>query len=230
MVVQQAHSFAKKAGLKEFFESSVKIAAKIFPFPKKFVSLKKGKIFASGSASFEISVIKSPLLRQYFSRYTTFYKNRLKQMKPSNNNSINANYGNQTMEFTFSNKRLYQNLVFGILWLGIGISYFFEQDAKWKYKPYFILAVGVLYIILFVFEFKSKYFKITSDRIIINSIPSKQIDLRELTEVKYFSNDYTFKTANKNLKIVKSQINQKQLPKFEYFFDNLKSSLKKNVV
>ena len=151
-------------------------------------------------------------------------------MKPSNNNSINANYGNQTMEFTFSNKRLYQNLVFGILWLGIGISYFFEQDAKWKYKPYFILAVGVLYIILFVFEFKSKYFKITSDRIIINSIPSKQIDLRELTEVKYFSNDYTFKTANKNLKIVKSQINQKQLPKFEYFFDNLKSSLKKNVV
>ena len=151
-------------------------------------------------------------------------------MKSNNNISINENYGNQTMEFTFSNKRLYQNLVFGILWLGIGISYFFEQDAKWKYKPYFILAVGVLYIILFVYEFKSKYFKITSDRIIINSIPSKQIDLRELTEVKYFSNDYTFKTADKNLKIVKSQINQKQLPKFEYFFDNLTSSLKKNVV
>ena len=79
-------------------------------------------------------------------------------MKSNNNISINENYGNQTMEFTFSNKRLYQNLVFGILWLGIGISYFFEQDAKWKYKPYFILAVGVLYIILFVYEFKSKYF------------------------------------------------------------------------
>ncbi|MFN4075525.1 MAG: hypothetical protein ACK4HC_06465 [Cloacibacterium sp.] len=30
--------------------------------------MKKGKIFASGSVSFEISVIKSPLLRQYFSR------------------------------------------------------------------------------------------------------------------------------------------------------------------
>ena len=66
-LVQQG--IAKKAGLKEFFERSVKISAKkIFPFPKKFVSLKKGKIFASGSASFEISVIKSPLLRQYFFR------------------------------------------------------------------------------------------------------------------------------------------------------------------
>ncbi|OWK96924.1 hypothetical protein AP75_13950, partial [Kaistella haifensis DSM 19056] len=63
------HSIAKKAGLKEFLERFGKISAKNFPFSKeKFVSLRKGKIFASGSASFEISVIKSPLLRQYFSR------------------------------------------------------------------------------------------------------------------------------------------------------------------
>lgn len=48
-------------------------------------------------------------------------------MKSNNNISINENYGNQTMEFTFSNKRLYQNLVFGILWLGIGISYFLSK-------------------------------------------------------------------------------------------------------
>ena len=46
------HSIAKKAGLKEFFERLVKIVSKNFPlFQRKFVSLKKGKNFASGNTS-----------------------------------------------------------------------------------------------------------------------------------------------------------------------------------
>lgn len=132
------------------------------------------------------------------------------------------------MVFAFSNKRLYTNLLFGVLFVGLGISFFFEQNPKWTYKPYFILAVGILYMMMFLFEYKQKYFKITDNKIKINSIPSKEIDLRELTEVKYFADDYTFKTTNKTLKIVKSQINKKQFPKFESFFNDLSNSLSKN--
>ncbi|WHF52123.1 hypothetical protein QGN23_02330 [Chryseobacterium gotjawalense] len=137
---------------------------------------------------------------------------------------------NRTFEFAFSNKRLFTNLVLGILWLGIGISYFFEQDDKLRYKPYVVSVLGILYISLFLFEFKQKYFEITKDKIKIKSIPSKEINLNEVTEVKYYADDYTFKTPIKSLKIVKSQINKKQLPEFENFFNNLNSELKKNAV
>lgn len=122
------------------------------------------------------------------------------------------------------------NLILGILWLGIGISYFYEQNDQLKYKPYFVLTLGILYILLFVYDFKQKYFEIMKDKIKIKTIPSKEINLKELTEVKYYADDYIFKTPNKTLKIVKSQINKKQLPEFENFFANLQNELKKNVV
>jgi hypothetical protein len=137
---------------------------------------------------------------------------------------------NKILEFAFTNKRLYTNLILGILWLGVGISYFIEQDEKLKYKPYLVSILGIAYILLFAYEFKQKYFEITADKIKIKSIPSKEINLNELTELKYYADDYTFKTPNKSLKIVKSQINKKQLPEFENFFNNLKNNLKKNVV
>ena len=137
---------------------------------------------------------------------------------------------NKSMEFAFTNKRLYMNLVLGILWLGIGISYFFEDDTKLKHKPYIVSILGITYLLLFLYEFKQKYFEITKDKIKIKSIPSKEIDLNEVTEVKYYADDYTFKTPSKSLKIVKSQINKKQLPEFENFFNDLQNNLKKNVV
>lgn len=137
---------------------------------------------------------------------------------------------NKILEFAFSNRRLYMNLILGILWLGIGISYFFEQDEKLKYKPYFVTILGILYIVLFLYDYTQKYFEITKDKIKINSIPSKEINLNEVIEVKYYADDYTFKTSNRSLKIVKSQINKKQLPEFENFFTELQSKIKKNVI
>ncbi|MDY3520897.1 hypothetical protein PG614_10465 [Riemerella anatipestifer] len=137
---------------------------------------------------------------------------------------------NKILEFAFTNKRLYMNLILGILWLGIGISYFIEQDDKIKYKPYVVLILGIAYILLSLYEFKQKYFIITVDKIKINSIPSKEINLNELTELKYYGDDYTFKTPKKSLKIVKSQINKKQISEFENFFNNLQNKLKENVV
>ena len=137
---------------------------------------------------------------------------------------------NKSLEFAFTNKRLYMNLVLVILWLGIGISYFFEDDTKLKYKPYIVTILGITYLLLFLYEFKQKYFEITKDKIKIKSIPSKEINLNEVTEVKYYADDYTFKTPSKSLKILKSQINKKQLPEFENFFNDLQNNLKKNVV
>ena len=137
---------------------------------------------------------------------------------------------NKILKFAFANKRLYMNLILGILWLGIGISYFIEQDDKLKYKPYVVTILGIAYLLYFIYDFKQKYFEITKEEIRIKTIPSKEINLNELIEVKYNADCFTFKTPNKSIKIVKSQINKKQLPEFENFFTNLQDKINKNVV
>ena len=133
------------------------------------------------------------------------------------------------MQFSYSNKRLYINLILGILWIGIGLSYFFENE-KIRWNAYATLILGIVYITMFLYEYTQKYFEITKEKIIIKSIPNKEISLNEITEVKYYADDFTFRSPKKTLKIVKSQINKKQLTEFENFFNNLNTELKKNVV
>ncbi len=129
------------------------------------------------------------------------------------------------MQFAYTKRRLLINLILGIGWLGIGISYFFEKDESSTWKPYLVTVLGICYISFFLFEFFRKYFQITSEKIIINTLPKEEIELKYIKEVKYYANDYTFKTTNKTLKIVKSQINKKQLPDFEKFFKNFENKL-----
>ena len=133
------------------------------------------------------------------------------------------------MKISYSKKRLYINLILGILWTGIGLSYFFEND-KIKWNVYATLILGIIYIAMFIYEYTQKYVEITKDKITINSIPKKEIEINEIKEVKYYADDYTFKTTDKTLKIIRSQINKTELPEFENFFNNLNKELKKNVV
>ncbi|WP_313032262.1 hypothetical protein [Soonwooa sp.] len=133
------------------------------------------------------------------------------------------------MKFSYSNKRLYINLVLGILWTIIGTSYFFDKENM-RWNHYLFIVLGMLYLTMFGYEYSKKYFEISNDKIKLFTIPNKEINLSEIKEVKYYADDYTFKTPKKSLKIVKSQINKKQLPEFENFFNDLQNKLKKNVV
>ena len=133
------------------------------------------------------------------------------------------------MKFSYSNKRLYINLVLGILWTIIGTSYFFDKENM-RWNHYLFIVLGMLYLTMFGYEYSKKYLEISNDKIKLFTIPNKEINLSEIKEVKYYADDYTFKTPKKSLKIVKSQINKKQLPEFENFFNDLQNKLKKNVV
>ena len=133
------------------------------------------------------------------------------------------------MKFSYSNKRLYINLVLGILWTIIGTSYFFDKENM-RWNHYLFIVLGMLYLTMFGYEYSKKYFEISNDKIKLFTIPNKEINLSEIKEVKYYADNYTFKTPKKSLKIVKSQINKKQLPEFENFFNDLQNKLKKNVV
>ena len=62
------------------------------------------------------------------------------------------------------------------------------------------------------------------------SIPSEEILVSEIHEAKYYAGEYIFKTADKTIKIMKTQINKKQLSEFEEYYNNISNELKKDFV
>lgn len=133
------------------------------------------------------------------------------------------------MKFSYSRTRLYLNLILGILWTFIGSTYFFDEE-KMRWNHYMFIALGLLYLSIFTYEYFNRYFEINNGKIKLFSIPSEEILVSEINEVKYYAGDYTFKTPFKTIKIVKSQIDKNQLSQFEDFFNNISNELTKNSV
>lgn len=129
------------------------------------------------------------------------------------------------MEIAFKNKRIITNIALGLIWIGIGISYFFESEKK-LWKPYVIIALGIAYIIMASYEYFYKYLIISDKQIQVNIFPKKQINIDEITSADYNLNDYTFTTSRKTLKVVRSRISPDDLPKFETFFNEVRSKLR----
>ena len=83
------------------------------------------------------------------------------------------------MKFSYSNKRLYINLVLGILWTIIGTSYFFDKENM-RWNHYLFIVLGMLYLTMFGYEYSKKYFEISNDKIKLFTIPNKEINLSEI--------------------------------------------------
>ncbi|MEY8759848.1 hypothetical protein [Chryseobacterium tongliaoense] len=132
------------------------------------------------------------------------------------------------MKIAYPHKRPFINLILGVLWIAIGISYFLEISNTSQWGPSLTIVVGIFYILYFAYEYFSKYLEVTDDKIKVNSIPKKEIRISDLTEVSHFSGDFIFWTSDKILVIAQSQINKNDLPKFESFFNNLDTQLKGN--
>lgn len=127
------------------------------------------------------------------------------------------------MTVNYSKKRLFFNLFLGILWLFIGASYLLGEE-KLLWHHYGFLIVGLLYLWIFLLEFFKKYFKITSQEIVLFGLKNRKIDFKDLLEIKYFAGDYVFKDKNKSITIVKSQIDKNQLEDFEKIWNEVKSA------
>ncbi|WDT67662.1 hypothetical protein [Cloacibacterium sp. TD35] len=127
------------------------------------------------------------------------------------------------MTVNYSKKRLFFNLFLGILWFFIGANYLFGEE-KLMWHHYGFLVVGLLYLSTFLFEFFKKYFKITSQEIVLFGLKNKKIAFKDLVEIKYFAGDYIVKDRNQSITIVKSQIDKNQLEDFENMWNEVKST------
>lgn len=128
------------------------------------------------------------------------------------------------MKYSFTTKKLALNLILGCIWTFLGISKLLTAPEL-KLLDSLFLFLGIFYLSYFLYEYVKKYFEVTSEKITVFSIPAKEVNLSELVEAKYYADDYTFKTAGKTLKIIKSQIKKSQRDEFDHFFNRLKDKL-----
>lgn len=133
------------------------------------------------------------------------------------------------MKYAFTNQKMIINFILACVWTGLGISRVTDKEETGYFK-YVALILGIFYTVYFLYEFIRKYFEVTADKITIFSLPEKEINLKDLVSVNYYAEDYTFKTTDKTLKIVKSQIKKSQRDEFDQFFNSLKEKVEQQKV
>lgn len=130
--------------------------------------------------------------------------------------------------YNSNKKHQYISFILGVFWLIIAwMDYEAKDKIDWSF--YGKIIIGVLYILITIYEYHYKYIEISNDLIFRNSIPKLEIVVSDLIEVKYFAGDYIFKSKNKRIEIVKNQINKTQLKEFEKKFNVLKTSVEENL-
>lgn len=130
------------------------------------------------------------------------------------------------MKIAYKNKRLFTNLILGIVWTVIGTSNFF-LGTTFRWYPYTLIILGVAYISIFLFEYIRQYIIITDEKIQVNSLPKREISIHDIKEATYYADDYTLRTSDRTLKIQRSQIAPNDLKQFESFYQQLTSQLNK---
>jgi hypothetical protein len=106
------------------------------------------------------------------------------------------------MKIKFKKKRLYPNLLLGLLWTAIGVFNILEDNnLRWMDYGYFV--IGILYLLHFIYDFKNQYLTIESGTIRKNALYGyrKKINLNEIYLIKKNAGDYILKTENQHLNI-----------------------------
>nr|WP_299033459.1 hypothetical protein [uncultured Tenacibaculum sp.] len=116
------------------------------------------------------------------------------------------------MKIKFKKKRLYINLILGLVWLSLGILNLTEDD-KISWTDYGYLVAGILYIGHYLYDLTNQYLTIENGIIRKNGLYGfgKRIYLNEINWIKKFAGDYTLKTEQRELKINTELIDKNSL-------------------
>ena len=106
------------------------------------------------------------------------------------------------MKIRFKKKKLYPNLLLGLLWLIIGVFKMLEVDAL-HWTDYGYLAIALLYLLHFMYDYKNQYLIIENETIRKNVLfgNQKKIDLNEINLITKIAGDYILKADHKQINI-----------------------------
>jgi hypothetical protein len=135
------------------------------------------------------------------------------------------------MKIIFKKKRLYINLILGIIWSGFGVFNLLEDDNL-RWSNYGFLTIGIFYIIHYLYDLINQYLTIENGTIRKNVLYGfgKKINLNEINRIENYAGDYILRTVRKELKINTKFIEEKSLVEFNEILKKLDLPEGKNAI
>ena len=124
------------------------------------------------------------------------------------------------MKFKYKKKKLYANLVIGILFLIIGVSSIYLDDFEFSSNQIFF-AFGLVYIGYFFYNYKFQYIRVKNGIIQENGLFGTKLEIAEITSFKKFAGDYILKAGKKELRINTELIDADSLQELREFIVKL---------
>jgi hypothetical protein len=135
------------------------------------------------------------------------------------------------MKIRFKKKRLYINLILGLVWTGLGV-FSLVEDESLRWTDYGYLIVGILYLGHYLYDLNNQYLTIENGSIRKNVLYGfgKKINVNEINRIEKYAGDYIIRTLEKELKINTGLIEGKSLEEFNEILKKLNLPEGKNAI
>jgi len=135
------------------------------------------------------------------------------------------------MKIRFKKKRLYINLILGLVWTGLGVFSLLEDESL-RWTDYGYLVAGILYIGHYLYDLNNQYLTIENGRIRKNVLYGfgNKINVNEINRIEKYAGDYIIRTLEKELKINTGLIEEKSLEEFNEILKKLNLPEGKNAI
>ena len=128
----------------------------------------------------------------------------------------------KALKIRFKKKRLYANLIIGVIWLVFAVIILFtEEENHWMIYVYPI--IGFLYLGQYWYDSTFQYLIIDDNTIQRNIFygTNRKIALKDITWIKKFAGDYILKSDQKDMHIDLRLIDESSLDELNKVLANL---------
>lgn len=129
------------------------------------------------------------------------------------------------MNIQYKKKNLKSNLLFGAMWLIIGIISLLTLDKN-NWIGFGFLILAFLYFTHYIYININPYIKIDNKIISTNSLFSKKVNLNRIERIKRFPGEYILIEGTTELKINTELIEEKSLAELNTVLENLNLDIK----
>jgi hypothetical protein len=135
------------------------------------------------------------------------------------------------MKIRFKKKRLYINLILGLVWAGLGVFSLLE-DKSLRWTDYGYLLAGIVYLGHYLYDLNNQYLTIENGSIRKNVLYGfgNKINVNEINRIEKYAGDYIIRTLEKELKINTGLIEAKSLEEFNEILKKLNLPEGKNAI
>ena len=125
------------------------------------------------------------------------------------------------MKIRYKKSRNTFYLLMIVFWIALIIySSMFGEFGKWT--DYLVIAVGVMYVSFYSYNYLHQYLTLEKDSIKLNFIFSRKIFLSDIKEFKKFAGEYILRTDSDELRINTSLIDETSLKELNKVLTSLK--------